>query len=54
MASECETRSFVPRSLRVFPGGSLGEYNLPEELAVVLAGGQGTTVWDTPGEEKTG
>src|SRR5688572_10634523 len=34
------------RSLRVFPGGSLGEYNLPPDMAVVLARGEGATVWD--------
>ena len=39
------------RSWRVFPGGSLGEYNLPRELAVVLARGQGARVYDTTGRE---
>jgi len=29
------------RSWKVFPGGSLGEYNLPRELSVVLTRGQG-------------
>ena len=37
------------RSLAVFPAGSLGEYNLPPDLALVLARGQGATVWDTEG-----
>jgi glutamate-1-semialdehyde 2,1-aminomutase len=33
----------------VFPGASLGEYNLPEDMAVVLARGEGPTVWDAAG-----
>lgn len=37
------------RSWKVFPGGSLGEYNLPRELSVVLARGQGARVVDTTG-----
>jgi len=44
---------FGERSLRVFPGGSLGEYNLPPELAVVLARGEGATVWDADGRRFT-
>jgi glutamate-1-semialdehyde aminotransferase len=40
------------RSLAVFPGGSLGEYDLPPELAVVLARGEGARVWDTEGRER--
>jgi 4-aminobutyrate aminotransferase-like enzyme len=39
------------RSWRVFPAGSLGEYNLPPELAVVLTRGQGPRVWDASGRE---
>lgn len=39
------------RSWRVFPGGSLGEYNLPRELAIVLARGRGARVYDTTGRE---
>jgi hypothetical protein len=35
---------FAERSLRVFPGGSLGEYNLPPDMAVVLARGEGAAV----------
>src|SRR5262245_22325572 len=34
------------RSLAVFPGGSLGEYDLPSDLAIVLARGEGAHVWD--------
>jgi glutamate-1-semialdehyde 2,1-aminomutase len=37
------------RSLAIFPGGSLGEYNLPGDLAVVLERGEGPLVWDTEG-----
>jgi glutamate-1-semialdehyde 2,1-aminomutase len=39
------------RSWKVFPGGSLGEYNLPRELSIVLARGQGSRVYDTMGRE---
>jgi glutamate-1-semialdehyde 2,1-aminomutase len=45
--------SAVRRSLAVFPGGSLGEYDLPPELAVVLARGEGAHVWDTEGRAFT-
>jgi glutamate-1-semialdehyde 2,1-aminomutase len=41
------------RSLAVFPGGSLGEYNLPENLVLVLARGEGATVWDSEGRAFT-
>jgi glutamate-1-semialdehyde 2,1-aminomutase len=41
------------RSLAVFPGGSLGEYDLPADLAVVLARGEGATVWDSEGHAFT-
>jgi glutamate-1-semialdehyde 2,1-aminomutase len=37
------------RSAVVFPGASLGEYDLPAEMAVVLARGDGATVWDGDG-----
>lgn len=37
------------RSAAVFPGASLGEYNLPEDMAVVLARGEGAAVWDGAG-----
>jgi glutamate-1-semialdehyde 2,1-aminomutase len=33
----------------VFPGASLGEYNLPGDMAVVLARGEGPAVWDAAG-----
>jgi glutamate-1-semialdehyde 2,1-aminomutase len=41
------------RSLALFPGGSLGEYDLPPELAIVLSRGHGATVWDSDGREFT-
>jgi glutamate-1-semialdehyde 2,1-aminomutase len=37
------------RSRALFPGGSLGEYDLPPDLTIVLACGEGATVWDTEG-----
>ena len=37
------------RSLAVFPAGSNGEFNLPPELGMVIAGGEGAEVWDTAG-----
>src|SRR5262249_57129671 len=53
--SACErgvTRA-AERSLAVFPGGSLGEYDLPPELATVLTRGEGATVWDSEGRAFT-
>jgi len=41
------------RSLAVFPGGSLGEYDLPPDLAIVLARGAGALVWDADGRRFT-
>jgi glutamate-1-semialdehyde 2,1-aminomutase len=38
------------RSLAIFPAGSNGEYNLPPELATVIAGAKGAEVWDTTGK----
>src|SRR5262245_22817809 len=37
------------RSAAVFAGASLGEYNLPADMAVVLARGEGPLVWDGDG-----
>ncbi|MFM1919257.1 MAG: hypothetical protein RLZZ303_891 [Candidatus Hydrogenedentota bacterium] len=37
------------RSLAVFPGASNGEFNLPPELAMVVARGEGCELWDTEG-----
>ncbi len=39
------------RSWQVFPGGSLGEYNLPPDLSIVLTHGKGSRVYDTTGRE---
>lgn len=39
------------RSWSVFPDGSLGEYNLPPELSIVLSRGQGARVWDSSNRE---
>jgi len=39
------------RSWKVFPGGCLGEYNLPQELSIVLTRGKGARVYDTTGKE---
>ena len=39
------------RSWKVFPGGSLGEYNLPRELSIVLERGEGPRVYDAEGRE---
>ena len=46
-----EANKWGERSWRVFPGGSLGEYNLPRELSVVLSHGKGARVYDTTGRE---
>ncbi|MBV7331820.1 aspartate aminotransferase family protein [Chloroflexi bacterium TSY] len=42
---------WADRSWNAFPGGSLGEYNLPEGLSIVLTHGQGSKVYDTLGRE---
>ena len=39
----------VQRSLRVFPGGSNGEFNLPPELGTVISQGKGCEIRDTTG-----
>jgi len=39
----------VQRSLRVFPGGSNGEFNLPPELSIVISQGKGSELRDTTG-----
>ncbi|MEN6486750.1 MAG: aspartate aminotransferase family protein [Syntrophobacteraceae bacterium] len=39
------------RSWNVFPGGCLGEYNLPRELSIVLVRGEGPRVYDAEGRE---
>ena len=40
----------VERSLKVFPAGSNGEFNLPEELCIVIGKGKGCELWDTSGK----
>jgi glutamate-1-semialdehyde 2,1-aminomutase len=40
----------VERSLRAFPAGCNGEFNLPPELAKVIARGDGCRLWTTSGE----
>lgn len=37
------------RSLAIFPAGSNGEFNLPEELAMVISHGSGCELWDAHG-----
>jgi glutamate-1-semialdehyde 2,1-aminomutase len=37
------------RAQAVFPAGSHGEFNLPPELAIVIARGQGCELWDSEG-----
>ena len=39
------------RSLKVFPAGSNGEFNLPDQMAVVISRGEGSKLWDTEGRE---
>jgi len=41
------------RARALFPGGSLGEYNLPTDLSTVLVRGEGATVWDADGRAFT-
>ena len=41
--------SATDRSLAVFPAGSNGEFNLPEELSMVISHGTGCELWDTEG-----
>lgn len=39
------------RSLNVFPAGSNGEFNLPDQMAVVISHGEGSKLWDAEGKE---
>lgn len=39
------------RSQDVFPAGSNGEFNLPAELSLVIARGEGCRLWDSQGRE---
>jgi len=43
--------SLRKRSLSVFPAGSNGEFDLPPELALVIARGEGCRLWDEAGRE---
>jgi len=43
----------VDLSFSLFPGGSLGEFNLPKELSTVLSYGKGSKVYDVFGKEYT-
>lgn len=43
--------AWVSRAFGVFPGGSLGEFNLPEELSTVLSHGKGCRLYDVGGQE---
>ncbi|MCC6492912.1 MAG: aspartate aminotransferase family protein [Pirellulales bacterium] len=41
----------VERSLRVFPAGGNGEFNLPPELATVIVRGEGCRLWTSAGRQ---
>ena len=43
------TQTDAERSLAIFPSGSNGEFNLPPDLTMVIAGGLGCNLWDTEG-----
>lgn len=43
--------SLRERSLSVFPAGSNGEFDLPPDLALVIARGEGCRLWDAAGRE---
>ena len=45
------SENFGDRALQFFPGGSNGEYGIPEGEAPVLERGHGSRVWDTGGRE---
>jgi glutamate-1-semialdehyde 2,1-aminomutase len=46
-----DARQRNERVLAAFPGGSNGEFNLPEDLSLAIARGDGCTLWDTTGRE---
>lgn len=46
---EARGASDARRSLATFPAGSNGEFNLPPELALVIARGKGCELWDSAG-----
>ncbi len=39
------------RAQAAFPAGSNGEFNLPPELSIVIARGEGCRLWDSGGRE---
>ncbi|UCD70587.1 MAG: aminotransferase class III-fold pyridoxal phosphate-dependent enzyme [Syntrophobacterales bacterium] len=43
--------NWIERSFDVFPGGSLGEFNLPREISTVLSHGKGSRTYDVFGRE---
>ena len=43
--------SYRERALKLFPGGSNGEYGIPPEMLPVLDRGDGCHVWDMEGRE---
>ncbi len=43
--------SFSERAQNVFPAGSNGEFNLPPELSIVIARGEGCRLWDSGDRE---
>ena len=45
------TDIWIDRALRIFPGGSNGEFGIPPHLLVVPERGSGARIWDTQGRE---
>lgn len=48
---QSKDKDWIERSFEVFPGGSLGEFNLPRKLSTVLSRGKGSRVYDVSGRE---
>ncbi|MCA9188106.1 MAG: aspartate aminotransferase family protein [Pirellulaceae bacterium] len=48
-ATLTSNQSAQVRSLAVFPAGSNGEFNLPDEMAIVIERADGCELWDTTG-----
>ena len=48
---DIRTGRWTSRALRLFPGGSNGEFGIPHELLVIPERGQGAKIWDTEGRE---
>lgn len=51
VSDEIAATSVAPRALAVFPAGSNGEFNLPEDTLRVIDRGLGCQVWDAEGRE---